>query len=291
MDPSQFQSDQEATDHLLGTYQQARQLNGLAQYGQRYLQHAPQFETWLKEQAAAQQKAEQPKQWWAPPEWQDAWLNQVETDANGEIRAKNGYPMDLPLKIQQFRQHQQNFLHKFTQDPIGAIKQGIMEVVQPLIEGHFQKNLSNYQDRSFASNWEAQNSSWLYTRDAENNILHDVNGARSLSPAGQRFVQLVKHAEEMGVTDVRHQEAMARQMLRGELAEQALRAQTVQAGTPPPAPIPPGAMHTPSHGASLAPPSNPVNGGPPQNGNLSLRDTLMRAIKGANITDADFASV
>ncbi len=83
--------DHAALQQLVLGYRQAQQANQLAQYGQVYLQHADQFNAYLRQQQeqAAQQQAQQQEKpwwskWWSPPDYDPSWSNLIQRTETGE---------------------------------------------------------------------------------------------------------------------------------------------------------------------------------------------------------------
>jgi hypothetical protein len=290
-DTSRFQSDEAAAQAMLASHQHGAQLQELAELGRRYSQHAPAFEQFIQQQ---QQQQAQPKQgWWKAPEWNDGWMSQVDVDPQtGEMKVKAGFDPSIPQKINAFRAHQRDFIQKFTIDPIGSIKEGLQELIQPMLQEHFQQNLSSYQDQMFTNDTLRQNAGWMFVRGQNGEPINNpMSGKPVMSPAGQRYAQLVMESAQMGIRDVRHQDAYARRILSGELALQganpaqidALNSQHKQSAL--------AAAHQPNHSGSMAPATNPQVQPPPQNGKLTLRDMLAKNLAEAGITDKDVALI
>lgn len=217
---SQFQDDNAALVHLANAYQQAQRASQYEPYVQQYLQHADKFNAWRTEQEAAERaKQAQSQQWWKPPEFNREWLNMVEKDAQGNLRAKPGYPMDVPAKLLAALDHQKNFLNDFSFDPMGKIKPGVEEIATRIAQEIVQKHLGGYQDNVFANNYVQQNASWIYQRDQAGNVMRDPRtGGPAFTEAGQRFGSYVAQAQNMGVSTLQGQQAYAQGMVERDLA-------------------------------------------------------------------------
>lgn len=249
---TQFQDDHAALQHLVMLARQAASQQPLVQYGQQYVQHAGEFQAYLRqkqEQQAAQQAQQQ--SWWKAPEYDPTWSRRLTRDPQtGEIRALPGEPPDLVQKYLAWAEHQRSFLDKFAQDPIQAIKPGIEQVVQDTAQRLMQQQLAAYQERQQAEQFLAQNADWMFARDAQGQpLVNPATQQPALSPLGQQFAGYVFEAERMGLGDTASQQkyalaALQRDYLAAKYQQQAQPAagdaakqqflQQAQAGARPP---------------------------------------------------------
>src|SRR6266852_872227 len=181
-------TDQAALQHLIGQASKARQAEQYQQYAQRYMQHAGQFEQWLGQQQAQQQP--QPKQWWAPPEYNPTWRNLVTRDPeSGEYKLAPGAPPEVLPKLLAYEQYRRDFADKLTSDPVSTLKPFIEDVAKQIAQAQVQQHLGSYQDQVYADNYIQQNSGWLHQRDPKTNdvVVDPFTKQPLLSAAGQRF--------------------------------------------------------------------------------------------------------
>lgn len=208
---SQFQDDHQALQHLAGLYRQTREQADLARYGQQYLRHASDFQQWQQQRqqaAAQQQQAEQ--SWWKAPEYDPSWSQKLYKDpASGELKAVPGADPDLPRKYMAWIDHQRQFMDRFAQDPIAAIRPGVEQLALQVAQQVVQQQLGGYQERQVADGFVQQNSPWLHERDPQGNLVPGPNGKPALSPLGQRFAAYVGEAEQMGLRGVEQQRRYA----------------------------------------------------------------------------------
>lgn len=223
---SQFQDDQTLLSHLVSAYQQAQNANRLAPYGEMYLQHADKFQSWLKQEQEREQAAQaQQQSWWKAPEYNPAWINMVEKDEQGNLRAKPGYPPDIPQKLLTALDHQKTFLNDFSFNPIEKLKPGIMEIAKQVAQEMVQQHLGGYQEEVFANNFVQQNSAWLHQRDQAGNVLFDQRtGKPALTAEGQRFARYANQAQQMGISNVEAQRDYAFGMTQRDIALAQLQA-------------------------------------------------------------------
>ena len=293
---TQFQDDHAALQHLALAYRQSQQGNQLAQYGQRYMQHAGEFEQFLaqRQQAAAAQQAQQ-QNWFKAPEYDQRWQHQITRDpASGELRAVPGAPPDVVAKYTAWQQHQVDFQQKMASDPIGTLKPGLEQVARQMAEQAIQQHLGNFQEQTAAQSFVSEHSSWLHARDGQGNVLRDpYSGREQLSPMGQHFLGYVKEAEQVGLRNVADVQRYALRALKADVAMAQL--QQFQAGAAAPAApgtpaLPPGqaqkdaflaaaaAGHRPNAGGSVAP-VMPNGASVSQNASINARDRLTRAFQ------------
>jgi len=276
----QFSDDHAALQHLIGQVRAAQSLQQLAQYGQAYLQQAPQFAQWQQAQEAARRQAAQAQaQWFRAPEYDPRWLSQITRDSTtGELRVVAGAPPEVLPKYNAWIDHQRSFLDRFSRDPIGAIRPGIEQVVQQVAEQMVQQHLGNYRETSEAQRFVAEHSGWLHSHDAQGHAVMDPRtGREQLSPLGQRFEQYVREAAQMGLQGT---QAQARYAL-GLVQRDYVLAQAQAAAGSGMNPADPGAaakasfVQTAQAGAQAAPGAN-VNGqAPPATGPRGLYQRLM----------------
>jgi hypothetical protein len=294
LDLSQYPDDFAALQALAGQVQQAKQLQQLAQYGQLYVQHAEAFQRWQAEQAAAAQKPVEKPKFWNPPEWKPEWSNLLTKDDKGNVVPVPGAPADILQKFNAHEQYKRDFANRLLSNPEEALGQLIEDRAQAVAEKLVGAQLGGYQDRVWADNFVAQNSSWLHVRDQAGNIQRDpITGAQLLTPEGQRYRDYVVQAERAGVKDIRQMDVIARAMLERDIAlaqldrakagaaNDAAKNNLIQTQNR--------AQHAPNSGGS-------ENGGSPnpgqsveQNQKLSLADRLRRDLLANGIKDGDFA--
>lgn len=209
-----------ALQHLVAEARRSRDLAQHAQYGQEYLRHYDQFQGYLRQQQEAEKaKKEQREGWWKAPEHDPGWTGKLYKDQQtGEIKVLPGNDPSILNKYNAWLGHQQQFLDKFSQDPISAIKPGIEQVARQVAQEIIQQQLGGYQDSQLAGNFVAQNSSWLHERDQAG------QSTGRLSPAGQTFARYVREAEGKGLRTVQDQQDYALTKLQRDAAVAAYRA-------------------------------------------------------------------
>ena len=226
-DSSGYANDAEAIRDLVSKAQQSQQLQQMAQYGNQYLQHAGDFNNWLKEKQAAEAAKAAPAQesWWKAPEFDPEWRSKVVRDSNGNLTTLPGAPPDLINKYSSAIEHRDKFLEQFAFDPVGAIKPGIEEVAKGLIEKILGERDSQQQVQTFAKDYISQNSSWLHQRDQQGKIVYDQNtGKPALAPYGKAFAHYVQQAAATGISNENQRASYAASMVqRDYLKHQAQR--------------------------------------------------------------------
>jgi hypothetical protein len=226
-DAQGYTNDAEAIRDLVAKAQQSQQLQQMAQYGNQYLQHAGDFNNWLKEKQAAEAAKAAPAQesWWKAPEFDPEWRSKVVRDSNGNLTTLPGAPPDLINKYSSAIEHRDKFLEQFAFDPVGAIKPGIEEVAKGLIEKILGERDNQQQVQTFAKDYITQNSSWLHQRDQQGKLVYDrATGKPALAPYGKAFAHYVQQAAATGISNENQRASYAASMVqRDYLKHQAQR--------------------------------------------------------------------
>lgn len=276
---TRYQSDADLAKELIQAAIQAQRSQPYAQMGERFAPHAQQFEQWLAEQekAKAAQAAQQTQNWWQPPEYDPAWEKGVIVDpATGRLVPLPGNPVDLPARIEKYREFQRDMLHKLTKDPVGMMKDGLMPMIQQEAQRIVQEQLATVQANQYAQGYVGQNLGWLAQKDAQGQPMRHPNGMPVLSPVGERFNHYVKQLQASGLRDPQMQAQVAERMVMGDLAalqvQQPGQSQQQQA---------PQQQQLPAFGT----PSNAPNYGnaPAERPGQSLKDMMWDAFQGAGI--------
>lgn len=215
-----FRDGNQAVSYLLQEARRAQELQRLAPYAQAYMQNAGAFEAWRRSQDEAQRAAQKKRdEWFKAPEWDPDWRNAVERDAQGNLVAKQGYPPGVVQKYLEAVGHQRSFLDKFSFDPIGSIKPGLLQLIQEAVQPMLRQGLGGYQEQQAAQSFVQQHKDWLFEGGR-------VGG--QLTEWGQRFRGHVEDAMRMGVP-AQHQGDYAMRMVQGEYGlAQYQQAQTQQ---------------------------------------------------------------
>lgn len=268
-----YQSDEALARELLQAAMLAQQQQPYAQIGQRMSPYVSEFEQWRaeQEQRKAAEAAQTQAKWWQPPEYDPAWEKGVITDPQtGRLVPLPGFPIDLPARIEKFREFQRQKFQDFTRDPIGLLKEGIVPLIEERARAIVAEQMAAAQANQFATTYVNQQIGWLAQKDAQGNPIRNAQGGYLLTPAGERFNQHVTYLKNQGVLDPRVQAEMAEKILMGELAQLQAR----------PAPAP-----APGQPARPAFPTNQPNYGDtgvPKPGQ-SVRDMLREALQAAGL--------
>lgn len=279
---TRYTDDAALARDLFAIVQQHQQSQPFIQAGQRYQQHATEFEKWHQQQEQARQaEAAKQKQWWTAPEYDPNWLNQVYQDPNtGQLVSKPGAPLDLPQRIAAWRNFQAEKSNEFFRDPMKTIQPGIEQTVMPMIQQAIERRINDMEAARFAQGYVQQNLGWIAQKDAQGNPVPDGRGGWVMTAAGQRMAEYVDILHKSGVTNPQVQQQLAEKMVLGDLA----RIQSQQAQQPPPAAAPAAAPAAPAF-AGLAPGSNygAAPTGSQLKPNQSLHDALTEGFAQAGL--------
>ncbi len=206
-----FQDGNQALSYLLQEARRSEELQRLAPYAQEYMQNAGPYQAWRKSQDEAQRAAAAQRQkWFNAPEFNPDWRNAIAQGPDGRLSVKDGYPPDTLQKYLAAVQHQRGFLDKFAFDPIGAIKPGLMQLIQEAVQPILRQGLGGYQEQQQATGFVAQNKDWLFQNG-------QVGG--QLTEWGQRFKAHVEQAIQFNVP-TQHQSQYALEMVQRDYALQ-----------------------------------------------------------------------
>lgn len=257
------------------------QLQQYAQFG---------YQQWLAQQQAAQaqqaqaQQAEAAKPWFQLPEFDLALAEFVEKDpATGQLRAREGAPLDVVPKYQAFQKALAETQLGFFQNPAKYLSDPIKRIATEIAQQTVRQHFGGYEQRVTADKILAENRGWMVTSGAD--------GQAQLTPAGQLYQQYAEYgSSRLNINDPTALHAYARERVELDLlrAERSQR----QAGTQGDAAkqqflanaAPPGGPATPPSPRVVEP--APVPGGP-----QDLRTMLTAAFKANGINDATFRAV
>jgi hypothetical protein len=287
VDLSQYQDPQQALGHLFQAAQASRQNDYYTQLGRQIAPHYKGVAEYLQQQQAAQPPAQRPA--WEHPEFDERWLGLVEKDpATGTFVAKPGVNPAFADKVQAYADSVESWTTSLTRNPQQALTPLIEQVAAKVIEDRF----GQHQATAEAQQILAANESWLYANDANGNRLVGADGRYVPSPLGARYYTHLQSLRQAGVSDARTLDALAKQILQGEVY--AAQAANAQPAAPSPQAIAATARPNVNPGQALTEPQRrgvvPGATAPAAEGR-SLADLLRQAMSEGGVTDADFATV
>jgi hypothetical protein len=223
LDVSSYKDDATVVTALLSAAQQAREYRDAAQ---RYMQVAPQFEEFQRQQAASLQQRQQQQDeskktvFDKQPQWDPRWATMVERDpVSGILKEKPGAPAGTAAKVQAYAQWVDEVEWLRQNDPRSYAKQVTQGEVERLVE----ERMGQFNEQNFARDFERQHQQWLYQRDQAGNPLVDPRtGQTRLTPAANAFARHAIEAQQLGIRGIQQQYAYAQRMLVADVAEQGL---------------------------------------------------------------------
>ena len=282
----QFQDDAAFLDHLLQQANQARQSDFYARLGQQMAPHASRIQQFLQQGQQPQQTQQAQPQPWEAPEFDEKWLNLVERDpATGIYVAKPGADPQFAAKVNAFATWKANY----DRNP-AAVLNGMVEARAKAIAAETVREQLAVQGREqTVRSIVAENSQWLYQRDQAGQPVRDYLGQPMLTPVGTRYMHHLQQIKGMGVTDPRHQDALAKQAVQAEHYAAQAQAQAARDGQGNPQ----------SRAATNNPNINPIQTAPPTQrrnhphdtpesvAGKSLNDMMREALNAEGVTDQD----
>lgn len=287
VDLTRYQDDDQALNALGGLMRQAVQWRQAAEQYQQIVPYWSQFQQYLQQQSQPKQPDQQQQKWWTTPEYDPSWQQAIEVDpATGQPRVKPGYSPDILNKITTYQNWQRDTLSKLLTDPISTLKQGIVELVQPMIKEAVSGNLGQYQQQVQASQIVNQNLGWIYQTDATGQAIRNpVTGAPEFSPAGKLYAQYVAMLDQQGIKDPQTQHQMAKSMTMGRLAEISMQGQARPQQQPQQAAPVAGVAGAANRIAQMQSNGTANTTRPQVNSQSSLRQMLQQAFDANGVTD------
>lgn len=286
VDVGQFADDAQALQALAYGYRGYQSARPHIELSSRWLPYASEIETFLR---GRQQQAQPPGRppappWHGLPEFNPMWRHQITRGEQGEYVPipGSGATLETVRKFQEYAQARRDFEDRFYTDPITALKPGLEEFVQPLVQQAIHASLQQMQEHQHARSFVQQHADWLYARDAQGRELADpITGGKVLTPFGQKFGGYLQEAHSLGVQGAVNQQKYAQALLERDLALMG----AWQGVQPQGAPAPNEQQRQPNRGGTLNGILN--DGAPPQNRLLRLEDQLRQGYAAAGIRRED----
>ena len=271
--------DRAALAHLIQQANAARQANYYAQVGQAIVPHAAEVQQFLQQRQ--QPKAE--KSPWDEPEFNPKWSALVQFDP--QSGAYIGKASNVPAEVVRAANDYAAWRDRIERDPVGFQNHVFETKFAPKIRDMIQAEKETIRREAIVDNIVKQNASWLYQRGEDGSTIFGQNGQPVLSPAGQRYAQMIQRVSRLGVKDPEQQDALAREYV-------ALEIQAAQAQS--------GVAQSQQTQNAVARPQRNVAGTQrptmrandpaavePSASGVSLRDYMSRAFDEEGLTDAD----
>lgn len=290
--PPEGMNEHQLLQHLIAQANQSQQLQTMAGYGQEFLKHRSQFQSWMDQQRQAElAKQQQNAKWWSPPEFNPAWRTQVYRDPQTqELKTLPTVSPVVAEKYQQYQAWERETLDKILQDPLGTLKPGLEQMIQEIAGQMLQHQTAQFQDVNYSQQFLRENANWLYEKDQGGNPTARLSqwGARfkghvdSLIQMGMRGDQMIsQHAlaltdREYLATQLRQQQGQQAGQAQGQQQKESFLQQAAARAV------------TPAQTGGNLPGQVQSNGqaGAAQNPSLGLMQRMMQGMKAHGVTDA-----
>ncbi len=219
LDPSTFNSDEEAVEALVGAAEAYRSAQPIIDYGQQHMHHQDQFAEYLNSQQNAPvppQPAEPEKApaWkWDAPAYDPNWA--AEFDANGDLRQggdptvpgkMNHYRQWSADQTRQFLQNPQALIQRATADRFGEIEGRIdssQQEIQQQIDQAVQQGIAGYQQQQQQMAFLEVNKEKLFLHDEQGNMQFNPQTGKPIdSPMGESLAQHLNWCRQQGMQNV-----------------------------------------------------------------------------------------
>lgn len=296
---------------------------------QSYLAEAQKYNEWKQQQskaapAPAAKSSNDPywKESWQPPEYNQAWLQQITRDEKGNIVPVPGAPPDVVMKIQQYEQFRRDQAEKLLSNPfefMAPMQKHLEERARAIAQEVIQQTMGNNQARQNALSFVEQNANWLFEIDPASKApkqkqeIDPTTGqwrtTEVLSPWGERMARYAdgvrKQQEARGYFDQAEVQNLAyaqvqrdystwllQSVASGQMTPQQVQAMLNPGAAPPPAAGTPGVTPQQAANQTFLDKNNPAaasggKGPPPAEEAVTaktLRRELLKAFREGGIT-------
>jgi hypothetical protein len=284
--PANLTDDRQALTHLLQQAQANRQSDVYAQLGRRLAPQAGDIQQFLATKNTPAAPTRQP---WEAPEFDERWAGLVErNEATGLYVSKPGVPHEIANKVNSYVEWKAGY----DRDPAKVINGMVESRAKAIAEQTFREQFQAQANDQTINSIVQENSAWLYQANEQGQRVQDISGRPILSPVGARYIHHLTQIKQMGVTNPRQQDMLAKNLVRGEYAQteqlktwnaqqQAANPQTNQA------------LNQPNRNQSQAIPPIQRSGNQgstePSPTGKSLMDMLREDLAAEGVSDQDFA--
>lgn len=212
--PQGIADDRAFLGHLIRQASANSQADYYARLGRAIAPQAGAIQQYLQQQQQPQQPQGRPA--WEAPEFDERWLGLVDRDpATGLFVAKQGAPAEIAQKVNEFVQWKSNY----DRNPAAVINGMVESRAKEIAASTFQEQFAAARRDQAIQQIVSDNSRWLYQYDQSGRpVVDPITQQRSYSPLGAAYLQQLQVVRGMGVTDPVHQDRLAKDLVRGQLA-------------------------------------------------------------------------
>jgi len=281
--PANITDDRAALTHLIQLAQSNRNADMYAQLGRKLAPNAEGIQQYLQQKSTPAAPSRQP---WEAPEFDERWAGLVErNEATGIFVSKPGVPHEIANKVNAYVE----WKSAYDRDPAKMINGMVEARAKTIAESTFREQFQAQAHEQTINSIVQGNGTWLYQVNEQGQRVADYNGRPMLSPLGARYMHHLEGAKNMGVRDPRQQDALAKNLVRGEIAQQAQH----QAWAANQVPANPQAVANPNRNPLQAIPAvqraNTPGATDPSATGKSLSEMLREGFAAEGVNDSDFA--
>ena len=206
--------DRTALNFLLRQAGAARSSDIYAQLGRQLAPQAQGIQAYLAQQTQPQQST--PKPAWEAPEFDPRWVELVELNQQtGLYVAKPGVGHDVAAKVNAYAEWKQGY----DRDPAKVLNGMVEARARSIAQETFREQFAAQQREQTIGELVHENSAWLYQVDQGGQRTRDYQGNFIPTPVGAAYLTQLQAVRQMGVSDPRQQDALAKQLVRGQYAQ------------------------------------------------------------------------
>lgn len=207
--------DRTALNFLLAQANRGRQENVYAQLGRQLAPQANQIQAYLAQQTTPQ-PATPARQPWEAPEFDERWAGLVTQDpGTGLYTSNQGVPHEIAQKVNAYAEWKKNY----DRNPAAVINGMVEQRAKAIATQTFQEQFAAQAREQTIGSIVAENRTWLYQVDQSGQQLRDFQGQYIPTPIGAAYIQQLRAVQQMGVTDPRMQDKLAKDLVRGQQAQ------------------------------------------------------------------------
>lgn len=220
------------------------------------------------------------------PQFDRRLLDFVVQGPNGQLELVPGAPPDALYRVQEYREKLKNVQYEFFENPEKFLGELIEKVASKRAEATFEERFGSHQAETTAQQIIRENSGWLFEQDQSGQPLMRFNPAtgreeRVMSSLGNYYTDCIRQIQQSGVTDIKMQHTLARQMVENA----AYRQQTQQSQAPAAGAAAASSFLNRAAAPTVPPPPAPAPAAPNPAVPLTLRQRFEQNFEANGLTD------
>lgn len=270
-----YKTEDDAIKGLINAQQLVGRRDQYSELGRFYADKYEDFQEYLRTKQggqAPQQQAQEPEDWWNPPQWNETWNKFLDPESRQPRE-------DAPLNVKQAFHDREDYIsrwqHELVFNPTKALQPLMSRMEQRLMQSfdqRYQQAVQANQINAEAQQLVEKNMDWMFQQNPDGSFPVDDQGRKLFTAAG---MMMLEEVQELSRYNMPQKKVF-------EIAQ--IRVKDRMGGlAPSAAPVPQPAKHKPNTNGS----ANRRQPSVPDEAGLSLRERLMR--QSENLPETAFA--